>query len=347
MNLWGMNKLELKVRNLRKSLMSIKAPFKKLGAKIPIETTGTMVILNDTFWDLYSPKKFLASIIIMLILPIFLLIAPLGQSVDFKTISIKLAATILSVNMIYYLYFWTLGIALISIIGASGASLISEEIHSGTMLILISKPVKRTEIFLGKYLGLFLYSTVLSFTAIFIDGWLNVLRYSQNIDHFIGILPFLGSAFLYSLLVNFLFVSITLALSSIFKKPRNGAIIVIFLAVFSFFGMMILKQFLGELYEDFQIYHFDLGYHLANVYVYFIELMNAIPPSEAWQYNFAYQTGVFKTTSTIDPDQEIYTGGLDKTLYYLPQFSLLVWVAVALFLLVFGIWKLRKRDFSI
>lgn len=332
--------------SIKNSLTRINKLFKDVKERISIEENGTLVIFSDTFWDLYSLKNFIASIAIMLILPLFTIITNIS-GVNFDTIPITQAAMIINVRIIYFLYFWTLGIAYISIIGASGASLISEEVHSGSILILISRPIKRIEIFLGKYLGLFVYSTILSFTSIFITGWMNILRYSQNIDHFLAILPFLGSTFLYSLLVNFLFVSITLAFSSIFKKSRNAAILTIFIAVFSFLGLMFIKLFIGDLYADFQIFHLDIGYHLANVYVYFIELLNAIPPAQVWQANFAATTGVFKLSQDVDRDQNIYTGGLDKTNYYLPQFSLLVWLGIAIGLMIFGIWKLKTRDFSL
>lgn len=305
----------------------------------------TFIIIKKTFFDMYSPKKMIITVIAMLIVPLFIILPPIN--IDFGLISSHHAATIISIAIVFWVFFSTLGIAYTMLIGFSGASLIAEEVRSGTMLILVSKPISRIKIFLGKYLAVIFYGMLLSFISIFVIGWSAVLTQSGNIDHFISLLPFLTALYLYSLFILFLFTSITMALSSIFEKPRTASIVVLILVIFSFLAFMIIRTLTGALYGMFQIYHFDLGYHLGNVFVLFIETLNAIPPSAAWQTFFGQMTGVYSLTSTIDPDQGINLGGLDKTNYYLPIFSLLLWILIAALLLVFGILRLKKREISV
>ena len=305
----------------------------------------TDIIFKKTFRDISSMKKGLIVIPIMLVVPlIFLLIPP---AIDFGLVSPHHAATVNSFSLVFPVFFWTLGIVFTIVIGTSGAPLIAEEIKTGTMLILISKPITRTRIFLGKYLAVFLLGMVLSFIAIFSIGWITVLFNSGNIDHFISLIPFLTALYLYSLFILFLFNSITMALSSILKKPKNVSVIIILIVIVSFVAFQFIRALVGDFYEGLQLYHFDLGYHLGNTFIFFMETFNVVPRSISWQNLFAMLTGVYKFTNTIDPDQRIDLGGLEKTNYYLPIFSLLIWIIIAVLLLIFGIYKLKKREISI
>ena len=306
---------------------------------------NTLILVKKTFQDLASLKNFLISLFIML-LPLIITIA-FPSTIDYGSISPQHGAAAISIAIVFLLFFWTLGISFICIIGTSGASLISEEVHSGTMLILVSKPIMRVKIFLGKYIGLFLYGAALSFSAIFLIGWIAVLRYSANIHHFFGIIPFLFATYIYSLVLLLIFCSITLALSSIVKKPRTAGLMVIFLVIFSFLGMMILKMFLADSYETYFLYTIDLGYHLGNIYIGFLDFFNAIPPVAEWQTWFANFTGVYETTSPTDPDQDINPGGMKRTDYVYPSVSLLIWIGIAIVLLIYGLISLKKREISV
>ena len=305
----------------------------------------TDIIIKKTYRDISSMKKGLIVIPIMLVVPLLFLLIP--PAIDFGLVSPHHAATVNSFSLVFPVFFWTLGIVFTIVIGTSGAPLIAEEIKTGTMLILISKPITRTRIFLGKYIAVFLLGMVLSFIAIFSIGWITVLINSGNIDHFISLIPFLTALYLYSLFILFLFTSITMALSSILKKSKTVSVVIILIIIVSFVAFQFLRTIVGGFYEDLQLYHFDLGYHLGNVFIFFMETFNAVPPSISWQNLFALLTGVYKFTNIIDPDQRIDLGGLEKTNYYLPIFSLLIWIIIAVLLLVVGIYKLKKREISI
>lgn len=337
-----MNELKLsRIYKIKFKLKTIMERCKKFNKK---RSTTTLILIEETFCELFSPIKFSLSLIIMLVYPIIIISSPL--SIDFSSISNQHASSIIAVALAFPVFFWTFGIIFTSIIGIFGAPLIAEEIDSGTMLILVSKPINRYKIFLGKYIALFLYGILLSLSAIFLLGWISIFRYSGNIYHFVEILPFLFSLFLYTTVLSFIFVSITLALSSIFKKSKNATLVVIFLVILSFLGFSTIIELIHYNYEKFQIYHFNLGYHLGNMYILFIELFNAIPPSSAWQSNFAKLFGIFRYLADVDPDQNINLGGLEQTNYYLPVVSLLIWIIIALLLLLYGLLSLKKREIS-
>ena len=305
----------------------------------------TAIIIKKTFQDIYSLKKIIITLIAILIFPLIFVILP--TTVDFGLISPNHAATIIGFALMFPAFFWTLGLVFTIIIGTSGAPLIAEEVKSGTMLLLVSKPISRIKIFIGKYIAVYLYGMLLSFFSIFVIGWIGVFVKSGNIDHFFSLIPFLTALFIYSLFILFLFTSITMAFSSIFKKARSASILIIFISILSYIAFLLIRTLTGPFYGAFQLYHFDLGYHLRNVFVLFIETLNAVPPSISWQTMFATITGVYSLGSATDPDQNINLGGLEKTNYYLPEFSLLLWILIAALLLVFGIWSLKKREISV
>ena len=333
------NTNSLKTEKSENKFQSIVSWFRKYVTK------RTFIVVKKTFFDIISIKKMIITIIAMFLVPLIFILLPIA--VDFGTISSRHAATVISIAIVFPSFLWSLGLAYTVIIGISGSPLIADEVRSGTMLILVSKPISRIKIFIGKYLAVFFFGMIISFTSIFSIGWIGVLANSGNIDHFISLLPFLTALYLYSLFILFLFTSITMALSSIFKKSRTTSILIMFLAILSYLAFMIIRTLTGPFYAAFQLYHFDLGYHLGNVFVLFIETLNAIPPSASWQNFFGTMTGVYDIFSTIDPDQGINLGGLEKTNYYLPIFSLLIWILIAGLLLFFGIMSLKKREISI
>jgi len=334
------DKLKINVEKLNKSVIQpTKAWFSRNVFK------RTAVVTKKTFQDIYSFKRMIAMIIIMLILP--LIYISIASPVDFGLISPFHAATVISIALAFPFFFWSLGLSYTVFIGISGSPLIADEVSSGTMLILISKPISRIKIFLGKFIGIFLYGMLLSFVAIFVSGWIGVLIKSGNIDHFVSLIPFLTALYLYSLFILFLFTSITMALSSIFKKSRNASVGILLIAIFSFLAFQLIRTMLGDFYAIFQLYHFDLGYHLGNVFILFIESLNAIPPSTSWQRVFGMLTGVYSTQSPIDPDQNINLGGFSKTNYYLPIVSLVIWLLIAFLLLAFALISLKKREISV
>jgi len=328
------NKLNLKV------IQPVKIWFSKNIFK------RTAIVIKKTFQDIYSLKKIIIMLIVNSIFPLIFVLLP-TTGVDFGLISPHHAATVIGFALIFPAFFWTLGLVYTIIIGTAGAPLIAEEVKSGTMLLLVSKPISRIKIFLGKYIAVYLYGMLLSFFSIFVIGWIGVFIKSGNIDHFISLIPFLSALYIYSLFILFLFTSITMAFSSIFKKARSASILIILISILSYIAFLLIRTLTGQFYVTFQLYHFDLGYHLGNVFILFVETLNAVPPSISWQMWFANITGVYSLGTSIDPDQNISLGGLEKTNFYLPVFSLLIWILIAALLLVFGIWSLRKREISV
>ena len=189
--------------NSKKSNSSVLQPAKSWLSRNIFKRTA--IIIKKTFQDVFSFKKTIIILIVIVIFPLIVVLTP--TSVDFGLISPNHAATIIGFALMFPAFFWTLGLVFTIVIGTSGAPLIAEEVKSGTMLLLVSKPISRIKIFIGKYIAVYLYGMLLSFFSIFVIGWIGVFVKSGNIDHFFSLIPFLTALFIYSLFILFLFTN--------------------------------------------------------------------------------------------------------------------------------------------
>ncbi|MFX1532839.1 MAG: ABC transporter permease [Promethearchaeota archaeon] len=302
------------------------------------------VLFSKTMSDLFSVKKFIIVLALMSVFPLLLALGSIAGT-NFGALPIYSASMKLNFSVLTNFYLWTLGLILALIVGGNSAGLIADEVDRGTMLILVSKPIGRFQIFLGKYLAVFSFGALLSFLSIFITAWMLVLLTSGNLVHFIGMLPFLMIVFSYSLFIEAIFLTISMALSSIMSRGRKVVIIIMFLVIMTYFGFLIIRTLFYQYYEVFSLYYFDIGYHLANVFVFIIDITNVLPSSSLWQQEFDLATGVFKGTS-IDSSQGIELGGLELVGYVPPIISLLLWSGLTALLLIFGLIKLKTKEIS-
>jgi ABC-type transport system involved in multi-copper enzyme maturation permease subunit len=156
-------------------------------------------------------------------------------------------------------------------------------------------------------------------------------------------LEFFGTNFLYSIIIIFCFGGMSLGFSSVFKKPRNANLIPVLIILFSFLLGIVIKQLLmftpdgtASIYEEYQLYHFDVSYHMANTYVL---LMNEISPgiTEPWGF-FLVMFGVYKML----PNWTVVQSN-----YYIPILSALMLVFFfGILLIIGGTIYFKKRDIS-
>ena len=104
----------------------------------------------------------------------------------------------------------------------------------------------------------------------------------------------------------------------------------------------------ASLYERYQLYHFDISYHLANIYTAIAE---AWVPTSLQGWGMFFQIfGLTKNAGVsicqrsgscyIDFSKTIYAN------YYFPIFSNIYLLVIGIGLLVLGIFYLKRRDIS-
>jgi ABC-type transport system involved in multi-copper enzyme maturation permease subunit len=122
-----------------------------------------------------------------------------------------------------------------------GFSTISGEAESGSFSVVLSYPVTRLEVLLGKFLGL---GSVIVVAVLIGFGFGGVIiTVTTGGESWLGYLGFMGL----TMLLGFVFLSLSICVSSFFKKRITsiGGGLIIF-----FWGMIIGSVFMGILYAS-------------------------------------------------------------------------------------------------
>lgn len=294
--------------------------------------TPSLVIIKKTFFfDLCSIKRLAISIFFMVFVPALVLVftPPSVLSGDESVVQL--------LGLVTWYYNFAILFPII-IIGSTGP-LISEELKSGTMLFLISKPINRPKIVLSKFIALYLFGIVVSLVSLSVISLIALIKYP-----FADIGLYFWINFLYSLIILFFFGGITMGFSSIFKKPRNVLLLPLTLVIFSFLVIMMFKPFLlyatDNWYEKYLLYNFDIGYHFANVFTWIGEFY--IPEILDYFGMFFWMFGITEMVF----NENGYDYDYVKTEYYHPVGSLIFLIIIGGILLIAGILIFRKRDIS-
>ncbi len=306
---------------------------KKLGEIKSFTTassTPTLALFRKTLiFDLFTIKRMIISVFFMVLVPALIL--------AFTPPSVLSGEQHLVQLLGFVTWYYNFAIVFpIIIINATGP-LISEEVRSGTLLFLVSKPISRTRIILSKFIALLVFGTILSLLSLSIICLIAIMKYS-----FSDIGSYLGMFFLYGLIITLFFGGITMGFSSMFSRPRNVLLLPLALVIFSFLVIMMFKPFLlfggDNWYEDFLLYNIDIGYHFGNIFLWIGESFDP----ELLDY-FAFIFWMFGITK-----MEFDGMGMNyvKTNYYHPVVSLLFLIVISGTLITFGVISLKKRDIS-
>ena len=309
---------------------------KESGLFKGLNTPSIVLFKKTLFKDIFTIPKVSISIILMIFLPLLaILMVPSSFILEDETL----------LNFIGITYVeYTPCIMFPIILTVIGAPLIAEELKSRTMLTLISKPISRGEILATKYLALTCFGLVINFTSLSLITLAALWKYP-----FEGIGEFFIVNFLFSLVVQFFFQTLAIGFSSLVRKTRNALLFPLLLIIITFFVLMtfrplFLYMHLGNsedpIYVQFQLYHYDLGYHLFNVYIGIMEITSVKVP-ESMMFFFAIM-GIYTQSYNEDTWESIFT----RNDYYSPLGSLILLFAIALGIILLGYFIFRRRDIS-
>jgi ABC-2 type transport system permease protein len=291
-----------------------------------ISSNPSLVLIKKTLiFDLCTIKRIIMSVILLVLVPVLILAFTPSHVLSGDDHLLQL----LGIATWYYTFSIMFPIIIISATGP----LISEELRTGTLLFLVSKPINRTRIVLSKFIALYIFGILISFLSLSIISLFAVIK-----NPFDDIGSYLGIFFLYSLVITLFFGGITMGFSSIFRRPRNVLLIPLALVIFSFLVIMMFKPLLfygDNWYEKYLLYNFDIGYHFAHVFLWIGE--SFVP--ELLDY-FGFFFVMFGIAETDDFSTFV------KTNYYPPMGSFIYLIVISVILLVVGALYLKKRDIS-
>jgi len=296
-----------------------------------ISSTPSFALFKKTLiFDLCTVKRLIMSVVFMVLVPALILAFTPSNVLSGDEYLVQLLG--------FTTWYYNFAIMFpIIIIGATGP-LISEELRSGTLLFLVSKPINRTKIVLSKFIALYVFGIVVSFLSLSIISLFAVIKFP-----FADIGEYFGIFILYSLVITLFFGGVTMGFSSIFRRPRNVLMLPLALVIFSFLVMMMFKPLLlfaaDNWYEKYLLYNLDIGYHFANIFLWIGEAF--VPEQQLLDY-FGQIFWMFGITK-IDWEG---SGDPERTNYYDPVFSFIYLIVIAVVFLVVGALYLKKRDIS-
>jgi ABC-2 type transport system permease protein len=301
-----------------------------------------------TFWDLLSMRRTILFLVAVLFAAfIFSSAVSSEQVMDFE--GMTMATQIQMVGMIYIImaFIWIAGIPLVMLASVTCGDFISKEEQDGTLLLLVSKPVRRYELILGKFLAYMANIFLLESLVILLTPLM--LYWALPIDPFVldtlaGLSP---SLIAYALFVALTFGALATALSCISSSRFKTIIILVGVTIAVFFGFMVFRGWMvaADVYEPYGIW-VDVNYHLGNSYMLFLDATGyrMTPPLQAVLGSF---TGVYDATDPgklYDRDLMAMYTTLQPKEYATPLESMGLWLGLTSLLLILGVLRFQKRE---
>ena len=219
-------------------------------------------------------------------------------------------STFLSSPMSFYSEWWG-AVASLSVILTGvffGADAISTEFQNKTGYYLLPNPVRRSSIFVGKWIASFLASSV----AI---GVYAAITLADGAIYFGSNIPYqFGESFVFALFYIFPILGVSFFISSVFKNNSSSILVT---AIFLLFGLNVITP-----------------------------LITALSNSEPW-YVLTYGAGIIRSvlTSSGYPPHEVVIGGSTSYAATIPE-GLAIMFAYFLVTSILGIVLFEREDFN-
>ena len=302
------------------------------------------IILSKTLRDLMSLKRTLALVLIGVSLPIIMSFVWRDWFMT-HLMSLEMQTHYIIDNFSIILFMWVAGAFLAVMVAATAAGFISKEDTDGTLLLMVSKPVNRFEIMLGKFLALVINAMILEAIVLF----LAVLAFyfivpldPDSVKALLGLLPWV---FLFSLLVTLAFGSLSVAFSALLKSRVKITLVLMLMVMLVFLiGLPLRMAALGA-YEGYYLYYLDLGYHLGNTFTLFLDQAESGQMMPGSQVLLAIFTGTYEyTEQTFDPDIGAMFPSLELTNYVSRITSMVIWLGISVVMLVLAGVALQRKE---
>ena len=180
---------------------------------------------------------------LMVVVAILIFYFSLSSVSEYQDVNTYLSGLIVIVG-----FYWIAGTPYLIYMGTLTIGTISNEFKKGTILLILTRPIKRIEFFLGKFLGLFIYGILLNMTTIlFVTSLVCIifrLPNSITISAYYASFSFI----IYSGILCAFIIVFGLILSTIIKSSRISMTILFVLIL----SLLFLPLFLKEMSPEYQ-----------------------------------------------------------------------------------------------
>lgn len=279
------------------------------------------IIALSTFKEIYRKKifHFIGILTILYLILLTIIFKFIGNNLHRSNGVIDMLINLSSTISIVGFYFSSMLVAFLTIMLSIGT--VSSEIENGTILTILTKPIKRSEYIIGKYLGtgilIILYSLVLYISVIIISTISKV-----SIIEAFGINT-LAKGFLFFILQPLTILSVSLYGSTKLKTVNNGILIM----------ALYILGLIGGVMEQ-------VGSYIKNDSLSTIGIISSLISPFEIIYRKMIST-IFASLGSFNLLSGFGMDGKSTT----PSIYMMVYVCIYLFLFIFmGIKGFNKKD---
>jgi len=309
-------------------------------------------IVRKTLIDLTEWKRIVILLAFALSIPLLFSVS-WRSSLQTQNLPLEMQTYYVLGNFISTSLLWILGFFLAFVVSLTAVGFIAKEDSDGTLLLLVSKPISRNQIVLGKFVGLLTYATLLVAVILVFFTLLLWFILPIEMDTFVALLMTIPSLIAFSLLITLAFGALALALSTVLKNQIVMMAIMAIVIVFMFFFGLTTHTLFPDAYQNNQIYYVDMSYHLGNAFVPFMELATGgdlLPASELpyLQLFTGIYGGIGDYFGSYGGDNHLgqillsYPGELVH--YVSPFVSIGIWLAVAAGALLIALRGMDRKN---
>lgn len=306
-------------------------------------------IFDKSLGDFLTPKRLLIYLVVVALPQ--LMFSNLSEEANmFSGLGMGLKTEFVIGFFLVFAFVWVCGVAPAVLASLMGASFVAQEEADGTLLVLVSKPVRRVDIFLSKFAAFTVAALAFSASSLLVSLYIWASAFKLDFYSFFRVLALFPVLVVYCLLVCLLFGSIAAAISALFSsrlKALVPAVVIVMVTFFVFIPIRGAARSSG-IYQSFLLDAVDLGYDLGNIYVGLLEKAGTrlVPIAQMVVGTF---TGTFKVPEggmPIDYDHGFILPTLEAAAYHSLLHSGLKWLALPTLLILLGLWIFRRRDIN-
>lgn len=259
-----------------------------------------VTIYTKTLADLAKPKLLVGYFVPVLTIALFM---ATGLSNNMMTEGAPLfqQEAELATTFLFLSYMLGVGMPLQALVAVFCALTLAGEAEKGTLRILLSKPVKRWQLYLGTFAAIVTYGLLIGIAGLLLGAvFLYLFSDVGAIALQAGVFGSLVGYIAYGLFSVMLIAAVGLALA-VYTKDRLRTALGGFVLPLLMFVFITVQLFGVDVYDDFALYLVDPNRHLGNVLVFFHGVTGTELPNGA-QALLGGITGVYE-----QPDSPFHT----------------------------------------
>lgn len=183
-------------------------------------------------------------------------------------------------------FLWYAGIPIMVLIAIISANQVAKEEEEGSLRILLSKPVRRWEVILGKFLAIMVFSFIMVLIGLSL-GSVILFHISGASSSALGgsVISLMPTNLVYALFLSFFISSMATGISVLTGSRLKTAMAVVTIFALLFFGFIIIRmgtEAMG-IYQRYGLYSADINYNLGNSYIFIHESLGGefTPPTQS------------------------------------------------------------------